>query len=397
MTRGKRLGRTLWIFAFAGLASARAGAAPQALAGLSVTNSLDAARPDEVVDLPLADVLAHAPGAAPQALVVRDADSGADLVTQPIDESGAGAPDHLLILANMAPRQTRHLQFFSIPNQPAFPSRVYARFAPERKDDFAWENDRIAFRVYGPALQATGEVSSGVDVWSKRVPQLILDQWYTRADEAAQHGAEGVHSDHGTGLDCYKVEPSRGCGGTAVWDNGQFDVSQNYTSYKILANGPIRTMFELTFAPWNAGGVQVGEVKRISLDAGSHLNRFQSTFRFSGADTLKIAAAVVIHTGGVLQTPAGHEYVSEWEPGDKPATDTHNATALVAVPGTDPQYEEALGHGIYVYTVKPAQPITYYAGAGWSRYDVASQGAWETYLAGFAARLKSPLTLQWDR
>ena len=51
------------------------------------------------------------------------------------------------------------------------PGFAYGTFMPQRKDDFAWENDRIAFRVYGPSLERTGEISSGIDVWCKRVRQ----------------------------------------------------------------------------------------------------------------------------------------------------------------------------------------------------------------------------------
>jgi len=32
---------------------------------------------------------------------------------------------------------------------PAHPSRAFVRHVPERLDDIAWENDRIAFRIYG--------------------------------------------------------------------------------------------------------------------------------------------------------------------------------------------------------------------------------------------------------
>jgi hypothetical protein len=31
--------------------------------------------------------------------------------------------------------------------------RVYGRFNRERFDDFAWENDKVAFRMYGEALE----------------------------------------------------------------------------------------------------------------------------------------------------------------------------------------------------------------------------------------------------
>ncbi|NLY24908.1 MAG: DUF4861 domain-containing protein, partial [Bacteroidales bacterium] len=48
-----------------------------------------------------------------------------------------------------------------------FQPLVYGRMVPERKDDFTWENNRTAFRVYGPALKATGEISNGIDFWAK--------------------------------------------------------------------------------------------------------------------------------------------------------------------------------------------------------------------------------------
>ena len=44
--------------------------------------------------------------------------------------------------------------------QPGIPAPVASwvggRQYPERKDDLAFENDRIGFRLYGPALQRTG-------------------------------------------------------------------------------------------------------------------------------------------------------------------------------------------------------------------------------------------------
>lgn len=50
----------------------------------------------------------------------------------------------------------------------AFKTIACGKQYPERVDDIAWENDRIAFRTYGPALQATGEKAYGCDIWVKR-------------------------------------------------------------------------------------------------------------------------------------------------------------------------------------------------------------------------------------
>ena len=94
--------------------------------------------------------------------------------------------------------------------QPGTPAPVASwvggRQYPERKDDIAFENDRIGFRLYGPALQRTGERGFGHDVWIKRTPELILDELY-RHDPMLK-----FHLDYGKGLDCYGVGPTLGCG-----------------------------------------------------------------------------------------------------------------------------------------------------------------------------------------
>ena len=50
------------------------------------------------------------------------------------------------------------LLFLFLLSAPVFPAlgadgATYARFVPEREDDFAWENDLVAFRAYGPAMR----------------------------------------------------------------------------------------------------------------------------------------------------------------------------------------------------------------------------------------------------
>ena len=48
----------------------------------------------------------------------------------------------------------------------AFDTIATGAFYPERLDDLAWENDRAAYRAYGPALQASGEQAYGYDIWT---------------------------------------------------------------------------------------------------------------------------------------------------------------------------------------------------------------------------------------
>lgn len=63
-----------------------------------------------------------------------------------------------------------------------YQQKVYATGAlyKIRKDDIAWENDRCAYRVYGPALQKTGERSFGTDIWVKNTPDTVVYERYIK-------------------------------------------------------------------------------------------------------------------------------------------------------------------------------------------------------------------------
>jgi unsaturated rhamnogalacturonyl hydrolase len=111
--------------------------------------------------------------------------------------------------------------------------RAYARLVPERKDDLAWENDKVAFRVYGPSLR-NGPEDSGIDAWCKRVARPVLDKWYS---DDLKHGIS-YHMDHGEGLDAYHVGDTRGCGGLGLWIGGKLVTADTYQSAEIIWTGP---------------------------------------------------------------------------------------------------------------------------------------------------------------
>ncbi|MCU0771976.1 MAG: DUF4861 domain-containing protein [Verrucomicrobia bacterium] len=48
---------------------------------------------------------------------------------------------------------------------------------------------------------------------------------------------------------------------TTLW------VSGNFQSHRLIATGPVRSVFELPYEAWDAGGRSVSAVKRISRDA----------------------------------------------------------------------------------------------------------------------------------
>src|SRR5699024_9190524 len=127
--------------------------------------------------------------------------------------------------------------------------KTYCRYVPERKDDFAWENDRIAFRAYGKALEGTNEDAHGFDVWVKRTDQPVLNRRYKGND---------YHNDHGDGLDYYHVGLTLGAGNIAPYTNDSIRYPGNYRKWKVLDNGPIRSTFQLFYDSWKVEGKDVG-------------------------------------------------------------------------------------------------------------------------------------------
>ena len=278
---------------------------------------------------------------------------------------------------------------------------MFARYVPERLDDFAWENDRIAHRIYGPALAAPAEpgsgkevlVTSGLDVWCKRVRYLIVDRWYNK-------GHNHYHVDEGEGLDMYNTGRSRGSGGTGVWDGKQLYVGRNFKTWKVLANGPIRAIFELTYEPWDAGsGVKVAEVKRFTVDAGHNLDQMDSTFTVEGgAPEITVAIGLNKNSGDRGQdvkatVTANREngWFTQWE---VEKTDGSLGEAIIVAPDALRGFAEDASNQLVLAKAVSGQPLRYYIGAGWTKSgDFSSQDDWNAYVAAAAKRAQSPIKI----
>lgn len=373
---------------------------------VTATQSLAQARPSETITLPWSEVNRVLPGALLQHIVVKDA-AGHALPYQVTNVAPEAHDDHdtgvaygdLIFQHDFAAGE--HAATFTIEKtealEPVFPSKVFARIVPERLDDFAWENDKVAHRTYGPALAAPAApgsdkevlVTSGLDIWFKRVPYPIVDRWYNK-------GHNHYHRDEGEGLDMYNVGTSRGAGGTGVWDGKRLYAGRNFSTWKVLANGPVRAIFELGYDAWDAGGVKVSEVKRFTVDAGHNLDQVESTFTFSGPKELTVAV-------GLNKTPSDknqqaqvsvtHDRASaalvQWA---EQRIDGAFGTALIVPSAGQPAYAADAANEMMLAKVRSGQPLRYFVGAGWTRAgDFASRQDWQNYVDAAAARLRSPV------
>jgi hypothetical protein len=362
-------------------------------AAVTVRNPIDLARPAETIVLPVAELHNLLTFKDAREIHVRAEGSDRDLVIQAVDTDGDGKFEEFLFQADFAPRQTRVVLLTAGDRQIARIEdyKTYGRFVRERLDDFAWENDRIAHRMYGKALETWPQeplTSSSVDVWIKRVPKLVINDWYMMDD---------YHKDHGQGGDFYAAGKTRGDGGTGIWVDGKLIASANFRDTRVYAVGPIRVLFELTYEAWTAGRARVSEKKVISLDAGHNLDRYETRYTIDGdAANLMNAAGIRKLKGTAIERDKEHGWMRTWE--DMKEGPSQLGQAVLADPATIASFTEDDLNYIMLTRIEPGRPCVTYAGfASTLGADFHSRAEWDRYVADSAACLRTPVEIKLEK
>ena len=397
------------MFTGAALAALAAGAANAAGVDITVVNPLDSARPAAVIAVPFADLAKLAPELRMYHVIVRDPKGRAlpsQITNYQHDHRGISYDDLVFSYDFVAgeKRAVFTVESVATATTPEAPC-AYARVATERFGDMAWENDRIAHRMYGfelnsPTAAAAGERlrGSGIDVWAKRVSYPIVDRWYAK-------GHDQFHKDEdGEGLDLYSIGGSRGAGGTGVWDGAKLWTSDNFVEARVLSNGPRRAAFQLTYTPWDAGNTgKAQEVKTFTVDCGINLDAVESTFDFATAEAT-VGIGITEHPqpqgfpAAVLTRDPDGRWMSYWEENK----DGGLGTAVILGKDVTPAGyaheapEKTPGNGNHLLLVKARDgvPLRYFTGAGWNKSgQFTDRASWEAYVKAFAAAVANPLTI----
>ena len=250
--------------------------------------------------------------------------------------------------------------------------QAYVRYMPEANGNILWENDRVAFRVYGPPVK--DRVSSGIDVWTKSVDYPIIDRWY-RLHEAGKE----YHEDRGEGCDFFHVGFGRGDGGTAIWHNNKPYISQPYATHKILKNTPDEIAFELTYDPWEVDEFRVSETKVISMKMGENLFKVVSTFQTDHTGPLTVGIGISYADKPDISESQTTGTLAVWESYEPKYGEL--GTAVIAQPSLVTGFAKYQKEAFMLVQAKAGQPITYYVGAGWTKNPhVKSKQHWQTYL-----------------
>ncbi|MEB8344740.1 DUF4861 family protein [Flavobacteriaceae bacterium KMM 6898] len=331
-------------------------------------------------------------------LGVKDQETGEIVVSQLVDKDNDGVNDIILFQTKLEAKLAKKYIIVKLPDKRITEeiNYCYSRFIPEREDDYAWENNRVAFRVYGPKGQelaesntGSGILSSGIDIWLKRVEYPIINKWYKKTLD----GVGSYHQDTGEGLDNFTVGASRGVGGTAVQINKEYYFSKNFTNFKTITVGPIRTSFVLEFNSWKANGSLITETKRISLDYGSNLTKYQ--INIIGSKNL--SSGLAIHTKDYsISTDKNLGWLSNWEKHG----DSMLGTAIVSAPNTFVNIaivnntENTDLNNAYMSHKLINNIGIYYAGFGWEKSgQFKNELEWINYINKYSKQINAPLVV----
>jgi unsaturated chondroitin disaccharide hydrolase len=266
----KRFFWMLWLFPAVFAGAVRADQ-PIKNIKIVVSNPSETARIAANVVIPIAEIRKVAPDFKPGAAIVTASDASTleedaallqteELPSQVDDLDGDGKADELAFQVNLASHQSRVITIsFGEEDRiwrlrKDYKQRTAALF--NRKfEGLGWESERVAFRIYFDPRNA-------IDIYGKRRPTLQLSM-YASPDYS-------YHDESPEGRDIFRVGDAIGIGAVAAIVNGKLvkvaDVRDR--KWRILASGPVRSMVELEYEGWNAGGTIIHLKSRITQWAG---------------------------------------------------------------------------------------------------------------------------------
>jgi hypothetical protein len=238
---------------------------------LAVTNPTDDFRPAENVVVRIADLRRIAPDFKPASIIVKTSDASTvnedsralptrELSSQADDLDGDLKVDEIAFQIELKPRQTRIVtiaygdQATIARLRSSYPKRTQAKFAT-RFEGMGWESDVTAWRLYFDKRNA-------IDLYGKRSPGLYLELFGSPEYD--------YHEESPFGRDIYKIGNALGIGSVgALVDKKVVKVSEvNERSWRIVADGPVRSIAELIYKGWKVGNSSVDLTSRMTVWAG---------------------------------------------------------------------------------------------------------------------------------
>lgn len=343
-----------------------------------VENDSELARSNETVELDFSALASEVKGLTEENAVVLDA-AGKQVPVQVYTERHG---EELLIFQATVPAGETVEYTVTTGEREEYEMLVYSRYVPERADDYAYENNLVAGRIYGPAL--ADPRTFGPDIWLKCTDRLIIDEWYAKAD---------YHHNYGDGMDCYKVANTLGGGALAPYVGNKIILGDNWASQERICNGPVRTKVVFEYAAFDVDGKKVSAVKEISLDANTRFLKTSTWFDAADMQDIPVVLGAVLHDV-VARTDGDHYIAFTEKASDTPDPDRDGNISVGLVVDAAEQGVEAGtmdGHAVLKAVAVSGKRFDVWTGSGWSQGGVESPEAWAQMVKDFAYAQAHPL------
>lgn len=394
----------------------QANQADDPLASIQASNPSTFARPDEIIDLDLAEL-----GLAPDAtadLVARI--GGEPIPLQVWDRDGDGTLDRLSVQLDLEPAARADIEIRREPGvNPNFPRRVQAEVShkvggewnervyeggewkqqvaeltpPPQHTDHSffiryegpgWESDKVGYRFYL-------DWRNGFDIFGKLTPEPVLQQ-------VGLDGFDSYHEPADWGLDILKVGDAVGCGGFGYWNGEAVERVSEVEGWttRITANGPIYAQIVTDYKGWKVAGKQVDLRAVLRIGAGS---RMTWVTLVPSEPVAPLAAGLVKHPGGTKLDGPGDVPMVTWN--------------YLATYGTQTLSDDDLGMAIFLrdnhldkFTEDPLNEVALFSKdlrevnygflAAWEQEPggIADRAAFEAHLEQLREKLNRPARLR---
>jgi unsaturated chondroitin disaccharide hydrolase len=296
-------------------------------------------------------------------------DQVVELPSQADDLDGDGKYDELVFQIDLKPHQTRivtiaygdmaTMQRLRTP----YTKRTDARFATHYEGP-GWESEETAWRIYFDKRNA-------IDLYGKRRPGLYLELFAS---------PEYVyHQESPKGRDIYGIGKALGVAGIGALVDGKVTAVAEVADrkWKIVANGPVRSIIDLEYKGWKIGDRTVDLSSRITQWAGEH--GFEHRITISNPDGLSLVTGIPLKpvTENLHLTEAavhalatwGHQVVLSGTKAQNEDVPDENLGVGVVVPA-DQAGAESQDENNRLLAVKPKQGVArMYGAAMWDQED----------------------------
>ncbi len=222
-----------------------------------VENPLDVKRTDEFVVLKVSDIKKVAPDFYQNTFIILDVNTNKEIPHQLDDVDNNGEGDEIAMVMDMEPKEKKKILIRYSPQSPESRSVTLGHTRRTRTaihheyQGIGWESEIIAYRLY---LDDRNSIS----VFGKQEKGLSLDKYASQLSDPKTKIAN-----------VFEGRDSIGCGGFGLWNNERLVRpidSRIYT--RVIADGPIRSTFEVIFDNWNIGDQSFRIISTYSIFAG---------------------------------------------------------------------------------------------------------------------------------